>query len=333
MIQELFGGNISNQTAGGGLIVAEKEPSSHHTGVLQPSHASSPLPSSSSSTTTTTVNPKPSSEILNPLRCPRCDSPNTKFCYYNNYNLTQPRHFCKTCRRYWTKGGALRNVPIGGGCRKNNKTNISHAISSSLEKPCTAKLIRSHLLSADNIGKASSGYLGGFDHGGLSPNTLLWTSPQTSHLLALLRSNQTQNPNPNFNYSIINPVKEEGFLNGSGGLRLDPYDNNQLSSFWRNDERSRAELQQQSGGLVMQNLSNQVEVCNQRVSFKSADNYYSDNYVPALLMGNGHAPSPNHCSDILDSTPVVGGGQLVNCWNNNTSLSRPDLPTTNGAYH
>ncbi|KAI3932105.1 hypothetical protein MKW92_011837 [Papaver armeniacum] len=55
-------------------------------------------------------------------RCPRCDSPNTKFCYYNNYSLAQPRHFCKTCRRYWTKGGALRNVPIGGGCRKNNKS-------------------------------------------------------------------------------------------------------------------------------------------------------------------------------------------------------------------
>ncbi|KAF3633111.1 Dof zinc finger protein DOF5.3 [Capsicum annuum] len=55
------------------------------------------------------------------LNCPRCDSPNTKFCYYNNYSLSQPRHFCKTCRRYWTKGGALRNVPIGGGCRKNKK--------------------------------------------------------------------------------------------------------------------------------------------------------------------------------------------------------------------
>ncbi|KAG9440159.1 hypothetical protein H6P81_020324 [Aristolochia fimbriata] len=55
------------------------------------------------------------------LKCPRCDSSNTKFCYYNNYSLTQPRHFCKTCRRYWTKGGALRNVPIGGGCRKNKK--------------------------------------------------------------------------------------------------------------------------------------------------------------------------------------------------------------------
>lgn len=55
------------------------------------------------------------------LKCPRCESTNTKFCYFNNYNLSQPRHFCKTCRRYWTKGGALRNVPVGGGCRRNNK--------------------------------------------------------------------------------------------------------------------------------------------------------------------------------------------------------------------
>ncbi|KAG6533281.1 dof zinc finger protein DOF5.7-like [Zingiber officinale] len=55
------------------------------------------------------------------LQCPRCESPNTKFCYYNNYSLSQPRHFCKTCRRYWTEGGALRNVPVGGGCRKSKK--------------------------------------------------------------------------------------------------------------------------------------------------------------------------------------------------------------------
>ncbi|KAK6153498.1 hypothetical protein DH2020_013137 [Rehmannia glutinosa] len=56
------------------------------------------------------------------LKCPRCDSLNTKFCYYNNYNLSQPRHFCKSCRRYWTKGGVLRNVPVGGGCRKTKRT-------------------------------------------------------------------------------------------------------------------------------------------------------------------------------------------------------------------
>ncbi|XP_028777580.1 dof zinc finger protein DOF3.5 [Neltuma alba] len=53
--------------------------------------------------------------------CPRCGSCNTKFCYYNNYSLTQPRYFCKGCRRYWTKGGSLRNVPVGGGCRKTRR--------------------------------------------------------------------------------------------------------------------------------------------------------------------------------------------------------------------
>ncbi|RRT64563.1 hypothetical protein B296_00034850 [Ensete ventricosum] len=68
------------------------------------------------------------SELSHPeqgLKCPRCDSSNTKFCYYNNYSLAQPRHYCKTCRRYWTKGGALRNVPVGGGCRKNKRSKSS----------------------------------------------------------------------------------------------------------------------------------------------------------------------------------------------------------------
>ncbi|GMH17312.1 hypothetical protein Nepgr_019153 [Nepenthes gracilis] len=56
------------------------------------------------------------------LSCPRCNSTNTKFCYYNNYSLTQPRYFCKACRRYWTQGGSLRNVPVGGGSRKNKRS-------------------------------------------------------------------------------------------------------------------------------------------------------------------------------------------------------------------
>ncbi|XP_050221366.1 dof zinc finger protein DOF1.5 isoform X2 [Mercurialis annua] len=50
--------------------------------------------------------------------CPRCKSMDTKFCYFNNYNVNQPRHFCKGCQRYWTAGGALRNVPVGAGRRK-----------------------------------------------------------------------------------------------------------------------------------------------------------------------------------------------------------------------
>lgn len=61
------------------------------------------------------------------LKCPRCESTNTKFCYFNNYSLSQPRHFCKTCRRYWTRGGALRNVPVGGGCRRNKKNKSSRS--------------------------------------------------------------------------------------------------------------------------------------------------------------------------------------------------------------
>ncbi|XVF25102.1 hypothetical protein REPUB_Repub13aG0185000 [Reevesia pubescens] len=64
------------------------------------------------------------------LKCPRCNSTNTKFCYYNNYNLSQPRHFCKNCRRYWTKGGALRNIPVGGGTRKNTKRSSSSSTNS-----------------------------------------------------------------------------------------------------------------------------------------------------------------------------------------------------------
>ncbi|KAI4355534.1 hypothetical protein L6164_004296 [Bauhinia variegata] len=69
------------------------------------------------------------------LKCPRCDSTNTKFCYYNNYNLSQPRHFCKNCRRYWTKGGALRNIPVGGGSRKNAKRSSNTKRSSSSSSP------------------------------------------------------------------------------------------------------------------------------------------------------------------------------------------------------
>ncbi|KAG8366820.1 hypothetical protein BUALT_Bualt16G0007500 [Buddleja alternifolia] len=54
--------------------------------------------------------------------CPRCNSMDTKFCYFNNYNVNQPRHFCKNCQRYWTAGGTMRNVPVGAGRRKNKNS-------------------------------------------------------------------------------------------------------------------------------------------------------------------------------------------------------------------
>ncbi|KAI3922090.1 hypothetical protein MKX01_005779 [Papaver californicum] len=182
-----------------------------------------PTPTSNTNTTNISSSDQPS------LRCPRCDSPNTKFCYYNNYNLTQPRHFCKTCRRYWTKGGALRNVPIGGGCRKNKNSTASTATTSS-GIPC---------ITAGNTSAASGFVVGGniiktssdnnrngfeFDHH-RQTNPILWSSsaaPQNSsqQLLALLRSassySQNTNPNPNNNCHVSSSVKDEaGFMMGS----------------------------------------------------------------------------------------------------------------------
>ncbi|CAH8345381.1 unnamed protein product [Eruca vesicaria subsp. sativa] len=62
-----------------------------------------------------------------PRVCPRCSSDNTKFCFYNNYSVSQPRYNCKNCRRFWTHGGALRDIPIGGRARKIKRTSIDQA--------------------------------------------------------------------------------------------------------------------------------------------------------------------------------------------------------------
>ncbi|KAG8381112.1 hypothetical protein BUALT_Bualt06G0088500 [Buddleja alternifolia] len=80
--------------------------------------------------TNTEKKPRPQKEQA--INCPRCSSTNTKFCYYNNYSLSQPRYFCKTCRRYWTEGGSLRNVPVGGGSRKNKRSSSSSSSSNNI---------------------------------------------------------------------------------------------------------------------------------------------------------------------------------------------------------
>ncbi|XP_057479609.1 cyclic dof factor 1-like [Actinidia eriantha] len=79
-------------------------------------------PSAKSSETDQNDSNNPQKPLKKPdkiIPCPRCDSMDTKFCYYNNYNISQPRHFCKSCQRYWTAGGTMRNVPVGAGRRKN----------------------------------------------------------------------------------------------------------------------------------------------------------------------------------------------------------------------
>ncbi|KAI3703486.1 hypothetical protein L1987_73599 [Smallanthus sonchifolius] len=53
-------------------------------------------------------------------KCPKCDSTNTKFCWFHNYNLSQPVHFCNTCTKYWTRSVS----------KKNNRSSSSSSSSS-----------------------------------------------------------------------------------------------------------------------------------------------------------------------------------------------------------
>ncbi|XP_077224759.1 uncharacterized protein LOC143858052 [Tasmannia lanceolata] len=262
------------------------------------------------------------------LRCPRCDSANTKFCYYNNYNLTQPRHFCKTCRRYWTKGGALRNIPIGGGCRKSKSASIS---------PANAKSNagKSKLASSD-IGKSNLG--SGFDHELPPSNPILWGPPQNnSQLLALLRA--TQNPNPN---SAI--IKDEGVMIGplhmgsdsavvtgalnGGSLSFDHLTQSPIglsSSYWRNSQHHQQPLlhqQPQQNSILLGEVQNSgIQDLYRR--FRSSANYYTDHSQAVL----SNAVSSSN-SSILEPTPITGGE--FGYWNSPFSWS--DLSTTNGAF-
>ncbi|KAK4712250.1 hypothetical protein R3W88_006763 [Solanum pinnatisectum] len=259
MIQDLFAGNTSLIGGGGGDNNISKLSN------ITPS--SSPI---SCTTSNSNIAPAAASPCANSenLRCPRCDSPNTKFCYYNNYNLTQPRHFCKTCRRYWTKGGALRNVPIGGGCRKNKTITTA--------KSTAAKLKNS--LPFELIGK--SGIFGGFEQEIIPSNNnpFLFSSPHQNHnpILSLLEGN----------HHSLNFVKDEHKSIGVNSYNQFPSNN----GLWKNN------YQENVSSIVgeVQNSRGFQELY-QRLK-ASTNRCYPDSI---------HGPSSS--SMILDSAPVAGG--------------------------
>ncbi|KAG6495548.1 dof zinc finger protein 5-like [Zingiber officinale] len=100
------------------------------------------------------------------LPCPRCKSKETKFCYFNNYNVNQPRHFCKACHRYWTAGGTLRNVPVGAGRRRGRRA-PDHPASSAcvLQYPAPPYVVSRWLLRPESPAREGCG--GPFNGGGL----------------------------------------------------------------------------------------------------------------------------------------------------------------------
>ncbi|GLU01894.1 hypothetical protein SLE2022_191750 [Rubroshorea leprosula] len=113
-------GESGNPEANSGENDNSKAPS-----VEKESTASKTLKTEEDQSETSNSQEKPLKKPDKILPCPRCNSMDTKFCYYNNYNVNQPRHFCKHCQRYWTAGGTMRNVPVGAGRRKN-KNSASH---------------------------------------------------------------------------------------------------------------------------------------------------------------------------------------------------------------
>lgn len=106
---------------------------------------------------------------------------NTKFCYYNNYNKSQPRHFCKSCKRHWTKGGTLRNVPVGG-CRKNRR----------LRKLTTTAAAAAVIptISSNNLDSQS------FNSGFAVDSSLLISQNQDPHFFSARFSSIEENPSP-----------------------------------------------------------------------------------------------------------------------------------------
>ncbi|KAG2291519.1 hypothetical protein Bca52824_038188 [Brassica carinata] len=103
-----------------------------------------------------------------PRVCPRCNSTNTKFCYYNNHSVSQPRYKCKECRRNWTHGGALRNIPIGGsGCKKKSTTIdqpfVSQAVSAEIQQVSRRRQPFLHAQETNQFVESFGGSSSGFD--------------------------------------------------------------------------------------------------------------------------------------------------------------------------
>ncbi|KAL2499733.1 dof zinc finger protein DOF5.3-like [Abeliophyllum distichum] len=304
MIQELLGG--SNV----GLIGGERSKLSTTSGILDGSPSSSPSPSLSPSSSTNNATATATTS--------------------NTENLSR----AISVRRVGATGQKEVHFAMSqseGGCRKNKNITITNTVG----KSSTGKL----KTVSSETGK--TGFLSGFEqHADLSSNPIVWSCPQNSHLLSLLRTNQIPSHN-----LITNPitVKEEGAFYGShmsfesslsnGGLNsrtlgLDPVSqmvssNGLPSSFWSNNQQ---QIQANSGIILGEVQNNGLQELYQRLRSST----YSYPEHASVILGNVASAPSMASSTILESAPVAGGE--LGFWN--TSLSGPtDLATTNGAYH
>ena len=279
--------------------------------------------------------PKPISDHnQHPLKCPRCDSPNTKFCYYNNYSLTQPRYFCKTCRRYWTKGGALRNVPVGGGCRKNKKLKSSSS-SPSLRLPSSSN---------DDSGSSNSeiGRLGffvnGFSSAQLSGNRNSSFSSAPTMGLYDQFGGFSLDQSRSLNNSFINP--STGFVNS---LNVDTSLASSIESLSSMNQDLHWKLQQQRLAMLFGSGHNNTAIDKNRgVSSPIALEDHGQELNPGSFR-NLEISKPEACNNssdfsnarketVVDAGARAGGESAVaDEWFFGDSYTAPSMTTTGAA--
>uniref|UniRef100_A0A7N0TWS6 Dof zinc finger protein n=1 Tax=Kalanchoe fedtschenkoi TaxID=63787 RepID=A0A7N0TWS6_KALFE len=255
------------------------------------------------------------------LKCPRCDSTHTKFCYYNNYSLSQPRYFCKTCRRYWTKGGTLRNIPVGGGCRKNRKSS-----SSSSKKPSSSEPLQVYQpLSSVPPPPINNTQI---NHNPNSPmTTMMMTIPNDTADLQLSFQN-----NEGFPFSHMNYIGSGASRNGSRGGMGGGYSES------RSLFNSIALLESSSSGGLMRPIDfldhKQVEsalVMNNSTSKSSSNNqlgYFSSQF------GGGYGSNNSHHASLLNGGNVLQTnlGYAHEVGLNSSSSSYVDRDNTVGQF-
>lgn len=256
------------------------------------------------------------------LKCPRCDSPNTKFCYYNNYSLTQPRHFCKTCRRYWTKGGALRNVPIGGGCRKNKKVKSSRLSSCDSKDSGSSSSDLSGLKFLHSLSPSMDFHLGGlpfprlhqhhhppttFNHFSSFENT---STPSASSCFNLDPSPATTNSIPALNNNNY-PFSYNGAIQGMSSLNVHSGIASSIESLSSINQDLHWKLQQQRLAMLFGgdnkeqgpsiNNSNQLEIENNQITQKPQPILFQN--LEISKSGNMVFPSRKEQGPSGDTTP------------------------------
>ncbi|RRT46057.1 hypothetical protein B296_00021312 [Ensete ventricosum] len=335
MIQERLGGVVEEKNIShlGGLLIDHSSSSSPTSSVSSQSQSSSSSSLSSAAS---------EQQQQNNLRCPRCDSTNTKFCYYNNYNLAQPRHFCKTCRRYWTKGGALRNVPIGGGCRKSRVAPaIALAGGYGRSGAIKTKPAQSDLLPRSNL-------TSGLDNE-LPSGPILCAPPHISHLMTLFRSPTVQNPNPDLNsatrralFGATTVAEQEGTLHAHS-LSLDPLSHLGLcASLCRNNNSySYHQQPQQQQPQQNNNVTDIQDLCHR---LKASSSSYNDQLQ--TVASDVGSFDPSSCSTA--ASVITAAGMATSSPNPimehirhpigefglwNQALAWSDLPAPNVAFH